>query len=43
MAEVTQHYVQPLEILARGVPVKQTLKEIASKFRSGRLGTLILF
>ena len=36
---MTQHYVQPLEILTRGVPVRQTLKEIASKIRSGRLGT----
>ena len=39
MAEMTQHYVQPLEILTRGVPVRQTIKEIASKIRSGRLGT----
>ena len=39
MAELTQHYVQPLEVLLRGVPVKQTMKDIASKIRSGRLGT----
>jgi hypothetical protein len=40
MAELTQHYVQPLEVLLRGVPVKQTMKEIASKIRSGRTGKI---
>lgn len=41
MAELTQHYVQPLEVLLRGVPVKQTIKDIASKIRSGRIGKII--
>ena len=41
MAELTQHYVQPLEVLMRGVPVKQTMKDIASKIRSGRIGKII--
>lgn len=41
MAELTQHYVQPLEVLIRGVPVKKTMKDIASKIRSGRIGKII--
>jgi hypothetical protein len=41
MAELTQHYVQPLEVLLRGNPVKQTMKDIASKIRSGRIGKII--
>ena len=42
MAELTQHYVQPLEVLLRGVPVRQTMTEIASKIRSGRIGKIFL-
>jgi hypothetical protein len=37
-AEFGQHYVQPLEDLVKGDSVRNTLKDLWSKIRSGRAG-----
>lgn len=37
-AEFSQHYVEPLENLVKGDSVRNTLKEILLKIKSGRAG-----